>query len=471
LKDPAELDSAKFLCYYLLSKFLHSSYHWIPSNLSNSYRAKAMEILDTLTNSIFTFLQLSLENMDKKQKHYTKLVILDVLFIAMLLIAGSKGKINNLVSFVSPIPKAFAQKKQAEVFGFAPYWTFDNLQNVDFNTLTTMAYFGITVNADGSLLTDDQGYQTYHSDHATQVFKKAHSYGTRVVLTLTQMDNNTITALMDNPQAQNALISEALSEVKSQGIDGINVDFEYAGNPGSEYRNKFSTFIKNLTSRFHAAFPSSYISVSVYATSVKEGKLYDIAALSKSADSIFMMAYDFAVAGSDNAIPTDPLYGYKEGKYWYDISTAVSDFLTQMPASKLILGLPWYGYNYPVNQPAVDAQTLPCWYSCEAQTYELAKNTISSKNTDISNISTGWDDLGKESWKAYYDENLGTWRMIFIEDAKSLSIKSDFAKSKNLGGVGIWALGFDKGTNDLWAVLKDKFGAKLAFASETIQHD
>ncbi len=52
--------------------------------------------------------------------------------------------------------------------------------------------------------------------------------------------------------------------------------------------------------------------------------------------------------------------------------------------------------------------------------------------------------------------------MIFIEDKKSLGIKFDFAKAKNLGGVGMWALGFDDGKIDFWALLQEKFGVKLA---------
>src|SRR6266542_2854401 len=42
-----------------------------------------------------------------------------------------------------------------EVFGFASYWTLGKLDNVDFNVLTTLAYFDVKVNADGSLARDD----------------------------------------------------------------------------------------------------------------------------------------------------------------------------------------------------------------------------------------------------------------------------------------------------------------------------
>ena len=51
--------------------------------------------------------------------------------------------------------------------------------------------------------------------------------------------------------------------------------------------------------------------------------------------------------------------------------------------------------------------------------------------------------------------------MVFIEDEKSLGLKYDFAKDKQLAGVGIWALGFDDGKKELWTLLEDKFGQKI----------
>ncbi len=271
---------------------------------------------------------------------------------------------------------------------------------------------------------------------------------------------------MDSKQAQENTINQVISQVKQRGIDGVNVDFEYTGKPGSAYRVAFSDFVRTMTSRMHQEVPGSRVTVSVYASSAKPGerKLYDIATLGKEADGIFMMAYDFAVARSDHAIPTAPLYGKKEGRYAYDVSTAVEDFLKVMPADKLILGVPYYGYNYMTHSPSVKSQTRPAsWRGrAHAQTYTLAQQEISPEMDGISAYRTGWDDFGKVSYKAYREVETGTWRMIFLDDSKSLGIKYDFAKSKNLAGVGMWALGFDNGYSELWDVLKEKFGSKLA---------
>lgn len=370
--------------------------------------------------------------------------------------------LNPAGNIISPIASSYgglspitSEKSTKEVFGFAPYWTFNKLQNVDFDVLTTFAYFGIPVGSDGNLDLTGPGYQTFKSNDATQIFTKAHDHGTRVVLTLTNMQDDEILALMDDPDAQQRTIDQAVDLVKKRGIDGLNIDFEYSGNPGDEYRAKFSQFIQNITEKMHQEVPSSRVTVSVYASAVKDPKIYDISSISKSSDGIFMMAYDFAVAGSDQAMPTAPLYGHKQGKYWYDVASAVNDFLKVMPADKLILGVPWYGYNYVVDQPKVNAATYPYW--SVTQTYSLAQDNITPSDPGY---ETGWDKYGEVGWKAYQDPYTGAWRMIFLDDAKSLGLKFDFAKDHNLKGVGMWALGFDDGRTDFWKLLSQEFGKK-----------
>lgn len=374
---------------------------------------------------------------------------------------------------VSPIAKSLKKqvqkqiqpltpsKKEYEVFGFAPYWTFNKLDNIDFNTLTTFAYFGVPVDGEGNLVLDDPGYAKFVSDEATNIFRKAHNSGTRIVLTITQMDNYAIENFLDNPDAQENAISQTIKQVRDRGIDGVNVDFEYSGDPNPYYREKFTSFIAQLTQDMHNALHGSQVSVSTYAISATtDTKLYDIGRLGKIADKIFMMAYDFSVAGSDYAAPTAPLNGKKEGVYPYDVTSSVDDYLQEMPAERLILGVPYYGYNYPVYAPQVKAETLPYW-SGSAQTYEIA--LANNPNSDgIDSYKTGWDPVGKVGWTAYYDTYYGTWRMIFLEDTRSLGYKYDLIKDKNLAGVGIWALGFDGGREELWALLREKFGPKLA---------
>lgn len=403
-----------------------------------------------------------------------------LLFGTLFLAAFFLSFFSPKIALVSPLPEeegkiSSLKGKKAEnlyeVFGFAPHWTLHKTANVDFGVLTTLAYFAFPIKADGSIDKESPGFTKFYSETATKLFKRAHKSGTRVVLTITQMDNNTIKSFLNDKKAQEAAIESVTNAVVERGIDGINVDFEYTGTPGGDYREKFSKFVKDISDRMHAKLPDSQVTVSVYASAVIKPKMYDVASLAASTDGVFMMAYDFATHGSDNVIPTAPLYGHKEGKYWYDISTAVDDFLKVMPKEKLILGLPWYGYEYPVKTPVVKTPKDTGYYTYYWYRGRRYSRFIERPRAHASTYAAvlaktpdreGWDEYGQVGWRAY--KAADGWRMIFLDDVKSLGIKYDFAKEKDLAGVGVWALGFDQGSSDMWSLLTLKFGRKLVDA-------
>jgi spore germination protein len=409
---------------------------------------------------------------------------LALLGVASILVIGGSGGSHGLLSPLSHRYKGNVMainKSGYEVFGFAPYWNINKLDQVDFGVLTTFAYFGVPVKADGSLNKNDVGYTTFKGKKARELFDRANAKNSKVVLTITLMNNSSIERVLDSEDAQNKVIKETIAEVKEERLQGVNIDFEYSGNPGATYQDKFSKFVATFTEEVHKEIPDSQLSVSVYASAAMGNQLYDISSIGRSADLVFMMAYDFAVAGSDNAIPTAPLYGHSEGKYWYDIDTAVGQFLGKMDGKKLVLGTAWYGYNHAVSAPEVKAATQKGYYITKtvknkkgkkvavksyvaapkgfAQTYQIA-DKIDANMEGITDYQEGWDDAGKVGWKAY--KKNGTWRMVFAEDTRSLAIKYDYAKERNLGGVGAWALGFEGGKQEMWDLLREKFGAKLA---------
>ncbi len=354
---------------------------------------------------------------------------------------------------------------QKEVFGFLPHWNFKNTNNIDYEALTTLAYFDVKIDPSGDLIKEDEGYQSFISDKATEIFRKAHINGVRVVLTLTLMDNDKIKQLLDDSDSQQRTIEQSVELVKRRGIDGINIDIEYDGDPGDEYRDKFTQFTQNLTDHMHEEVPASKVTVSVYASGVRYPKVQNIGEVAQVTDGIFMMGYDFAVVSSEVAMPTAPLGGYKEGKYWYDISTAVDDFLTVMPANKLILGTPWYGLNFEVYEPAFKAETVSWYYWGRKgilQTYKNVQEYVTPDREDSTAFKTGWDEIGQVGWKAYYTPSSGTWRMVYMDDPRSLGAKYDLAKNKELLGIGIWAIGFEGDSTEMWDVIRQKFGTKIA---------
>jgi spore germination protein YaaH len=404
------------------------------------------------------------------KKNYLTFLEIAVFLMLIFFMVFNPQKIGTFISSKTGILSPVQEKKSSfEVFGFAPYWTLNKLDNVDFKTLTTLAYFGVPITDEGNLNKEDIGYIKLNSENAKNLFSKAHQNNTKVVLTVTMMEKGVILDFLDNPKAQEKTINETVALVNERGMDGVNIDIEYIGDPGQEKRKQFTAFVEKFSQEMHAKNPDSKVTVSVLASSARFPKLYDIKELSEASDGIFMMAYDFATTSSQNAMPTSPLYGYKEKKYWYDVSTAVDDFLAKMPAEKLILGLPWYGYDYPVKEPGVNAkrdQGYSYWYKSWTTKYKFVWKQASYRpdsfvqtyknGAENQALQTGWDDFGKVGWKAYKDGD--SWRIYFLEDEKSLAIKYDYTKEKKLGGVGIWALGFDSGRTELWSLLADKFG-------------
>jgi len=369
-------------------------------------------------------------------------LILGVFFLGLFLI-----KQPAIQRLISPIP-AYT-KADYEVFGFAPFWTLSKLSNVDWGTLTTFAYFSIPVNADGSFDRESYEWQVFEGDKLAGLFEKAKENNVRRVVTLTQMDKATIETFLEDEQAWDRVSQESIEVLAEKNLDGVNIDFEYIPSD-PRLRAQFSKFAARYTQTLKQNLNNPYVTVSVLASSERFNKIYDIASLSKSTDAIFMMAYDFYYPGSEKAGPAAPLYGFNEGKgpFWYDVSTAVTDFLKVADPNKIIMGVPYYGWNYPAQSPAPNSDRV-------ARAFATTNAKASDNNLLSVTPVGGWDSQAQVSWRGYWD-NSG-WHVVYMEDEKSLSLKYEFAKKQGLAGVGIWALGFDSASDRFWSLLSSTF--------------
>ena len=112
----------------------------------------------------------------------------------------------------------------------------------------------------------------------------------------------------------------------------------------------------------------------------------------------------------------------------------------------MILGLPYYGYDWPVVNDFINSETTG--YGT-ARTYAEARN-LSQFHENF------WHDISNSSWFTYLNDQ---WRQTWYDDSLSLSFKYQFAKEKDLQGIGIWALGYDDNYNELWDVLENHFAS------------
>ena len=118
---------------------------------------------------------------------------------------------------------------------------------------------------------------------------------------------------------------------------------------------------------------------------------------------------------------------------------------TNFQADKLILGVPYYGFEWASSSNAVGANT---------------SGTGSAKfYSEIEGLAQSYGKLWHSSSQTpWYNYNNNGWNQGWYDDSLSLSLKYDFALFNNLKGVGIWALGYDDGRPELWDLLYNKFG-------------
>lgn len=341
-----------------------------------------------------------------------------------------------------------------EVLGFAQSgeitsgaWQAD----LHLDLLSTIAYFGVNMNGDGSLVTTDSGYQGWWSQQTTDLINTAHHSGDRVVLVVKAFDSATISSITQNePYRQNAIRSIA-NELNQRGGDGVNIDFEGLQ---PSIAGPFTTFIAELQAGLRSAAPlASYLTVDTYASAARGGTMYDIGSLRPYVDAFDVMAYDFYYGGSSHSGPVAPLNGS-----WYNDSAAVADFLRLVPGSQVILGVPYYGYKWSTasNQPQAAALAYGT-----ADTYSGALDDFSCAQQ----LSLNWDNTFASPWATWWSPGSGdpcggnhnAWRELYYENATSLGAKYDLVNDNGLRGIGIWSLGYDTGHQELWNEIAAKF--------------
>jgi spore germination protein YaaH len=365
-----------------------------------------------------------------------------------------------------------------EVFGFVTAATIGygdiGYTTWDFSMLTTVAYFGLHVNWDGNILHNNAWWTIWNSSTVTNLVQAAHSQGVKVVLTLILGDSSPNSPVMCSGLGWGDLtISQTVHELAAKGVDGVNIDYEGKNDVcvnGQTTQSMFTTFVRKM----RAALPTgSYLSIDTYAGSAAgTDGFFNIPALGAYTDSFFVMAYDMEYYNWAHAPlhctrmclgPTSPLTTY----YYNDTLTA-TQYLAVVPASKVILGLPYYGRKACVSQGGANAYPTS---ALVADTYLDAAGEAAYFETAPGSYSIHRDPndvLGQQRFDDWYNTTLKCTRQLYWDDFVSLGAKYDLINRLNLRGAGIFTLDYGGGAPELWCDLRDHFSAGHVPATATV---
>lgn len=392
-----------------------------------------------------------------------------ILMLGNIGIGFSKSQYTQL----SPINDGFSvfalaneyrPTKDYKVYGFLPYWKLNKTEYIQLDKLTDIAYFALNINADGTIRkysddgTLDPGYnQWVNNKELDALIANAKLHDVNFALTVISHDDDISDSFLDCETCWETATEEIIAELETKNITDINLDFEYVGYPEPDKTEKYTRFVALINNALDSKFGNASVTVSTFADSSIKPRITNPEELALVTDQLFVMAYDFHYPNSDRAGPVAPI-NRDPAFTSYDINTMLRDYLKTIPPNKLILGVPYYGYNWIVEEPTAFAVRMPgndyIGYTI-SETYEGLMDRILETQPNVQ-----WDTVAKVPYFTYISESTGHYRVVYFENTDSLKAKYELAKTYQLGGVGIWALGYDGGYQELWNLLQNEFSMK-----------
>ncbi|MFA6608662.1 MAG: glycosyl hydrolase family 18 protein [Candidatus Paceibacterota bacterium] len=293
--------------------------------------------------------------------------------------------------------------------------------------------------------------------------KKIKIYPTILSYPHNDKEKNIQYLLLAQRKKRQAHVKNIVALVKSNNFDGIDIDYEAKL---AESRPYFSAFLTELSYSLHKNKKQLICTIeartppeSKYATTSQDviSKVEysnDYKVIGKVCDQVRIMAYDQARDDAQldlqKSVPGN-IYKPVADIDW--IKKVVTLAMWDIPARKIILGVPTYGYKYEII-PATS--TSPMSYSrIGSMNFNYADELAKSLNITPMRNSAGEVSFEYSTSTDIDGKPLGKYTdfLVWYSDALAIKDKIRIAKLYKLGGVAVFKV---DGGNDpkLWDVLK-----------------
>jgi HAD superfamily hydrolase (TIGR01509 family) len=246
-------------------------------------------------------------------------------------------------------------------------------------------------------------------------------------------------AVLADPTTRTQHVDTLVRFVVEGDYAGVDLDYEqFAFADGRETwaatRPNWVAFVTELAGRLHAEGRTLTVSVPpVYHGGRNDESgfwVYDHGTIATVVDRIRLMAYDYSTTEAGPIAPLDHVRRSVEGT-----AGVVED------DSKLVLGLPVYGYNWPIATAGV------CPAGAEGRTAVTPRSLAELlERRDATPVRD--DELGEWSFTYELDVSDGTTsctqtRQVNYVDGDGALERLRIARQERLGGVALWALGYE----------------------------
>ncbi|XP_067625582.1 acidic mammalian chitinase-like [Eurosta solidaginis] len=251
----------------------------------------------------------------------------------------------------------------------------------------------------------------------------------------------------NDPQLRKTFVNESIALLLKYGFDGLDMDWEYPkkrNELGYDDKANFVSWCKELKEAF---IPYNFsLSAAVSATEDSVKISYDVPGVSKYLDFINIMAYDLngpwdGVTGFNAALlpgQNDVTAVQKQ----LNVEAIVNYWLEAgAPASKLILGVPFYGHSFTLTNASVHGLGAPITGPGPAGPYSGEGGTINYIELCEKQLTEPWTAVWDDVQKVPYTYINQTW--VSYDNIQSITLKTELALKKQLGGIMVWSIESD----------------------------
>lgn len=256
------------------------------------------------------------------------------------------------------------------------------------------------------------------------MIEAAQQTGVAPILTLTPLgpdgrfSNNLISSVVNNPGYTENLIRNLLEIMPRKGYEGLDIDFEYIK---AEDRDAFTTFVRLVAENMREYGYHTSVALAPKTSADQPGLLYqgkDYGGIGAVADHVLLMTYEWGYTyGPPMAVA--PLN---------QVRRVVEYALTEIPAAKIDLGIPNYGYDWPLpfERGVTKATSIG-----NVQAVRIAVE----RGAEIL-----FDPVALSPYFTYVDGESGIAHEVWFEDVRSMQARFDLIQEYGLGGCGYWQI-------------------------------
>jgi spore germination protein YaaH len=348
-------------------------------------------------------------------------------------------------------------RDNVEVYTWYPYWMGDVWKTYDFNLISTISFFSFKIDPKtGSYINPAQISQWRQTD----LLDSAKKHQTKVLLSLSLEGENNHQAFLKDEALWNNTLDSVSVLLQERDADGIELEFT---DVPSDRGAKFLDFVAFLKDNLDYRFVTKKMIVSLVIPADPTKFPFDLARLNESVDLFIVKGMDYhEIDGSVAAIA--PLRNEAPGGPSLE-NTLLSYLDRGLVAEKSILALPLYGAQWSGSYDAEEG-----YYSTDFE----RKVTLSEVNRVFQSKDSIYmivPSLDETSMTNYFflefpdDTSIEGW----YDDSTTLSKKMDLALFNKFKGVGLYALGYDLGKEEVWDVVANKFTGDVKYIKDPLK--